>query len=57
MQKKKTLEKQKVSFVETKGCFCFSLNKRTAKKVTRKLNGICIHYFSKNTEKCFPINL
>ena len=52
----KTLEKQKASFVETRG-FCFTLNKRTAKKVTRKLNGICIHYFSKNTEKCFPINL
>ena len=61
----KTLEKQKGSFVETKGFFCFSLNKRTAKKAASKLNIFCIHYFlkmkrkpaEKNTEKCFPINL
>ena len=32
---------------ETKGFFCFSLNKRTAKKTARKVNVFCIRYSRK----------
>ena len=32
---------------KTKEAFCFSLNKKTAKKAARKLNVFCIRYFSK----------
>ena len=46
-----TLEKQKGSFVETKGFFCFSLSKRTAKKAASKLNVFCMRYFSKTKRK------
>ena len=48
----KTLEKQKGSFVNTKGFSCFSLNKRTAKKAASKLNVFYIYMlFVKNEEK------
>ena len=47
----KTLEKQKGSFVKTKGFFWFSINKRTAKKAASKLNVFCIRYYLKSKRK------
>ena len=59
------LEKQKGYFIETKGFFCFSLNKKVAEKATSKLNVFACTFFleneektnEKNPEKCFCINL
>ena len=48
---KKTLEKQ------IEGFFCFSLNKRTAKKAARKLNVFCVRYFSKMKRKPAKIQI
>ena len=47
----KDIGETKGSSVETKGFFCFSLNKRTAKKAASKLNVFCIRYFLKTKRK------
>ena len=47
----KMLEKQKGSFVEIKGFFCFYLNKRTAKKAASKPKRFLHTLFLENKEK------